>query len=61
MPRIKYKYRASTKEEFNKMYEIMCNDFESEREHWFYELKKGLELYTNKASWIHRVVQLLNK
>jgi hypothetical protein len=61
MPRIKYKYRASTKEEFNKMYEMMCNDFESEREYWFYELKKGLEPYTNKASWIHRVVQLLNK
>jgi len=40
---------------------MMCNDFESEREYWFYELKKGLEPYTNKASWIHKVVQLLNK
>ena len=25
------------------------------------ELKKGLEPYTNKAKWIHSVVQLLNK
>jgi hypothetical protein len=61
MPNISYKYRANTKEEFDKMYEIMCNDFEVERVFWFNKLKEGLKKYDNKANWIHRIVQLLNK
>lgn len=61
MPRIKYKYRASTKEEFVKIYEIMCNDFEAEREYWFNSLKDGLLDYTSKEEWIFNIVTLLNK
>lgn len=60
MPKIDYKYRASTKEEFVKMYETMCNDFESEREYWFYKLKNSLEIFTNKEEWIYEIVNLLN-
>ena len=60
MPRIKYKYRASTKEEFQKVYETMCNDFESEREYWFNSLKDGLQDYTNKEEWIFEIVNLFN-
>ena len=61
MPRIKYKYRASTKEEFQKMYETMCNDFEAEREYWFNSLKDGLDDYTNKEEWIFEIVNLFKK
>lgn len=61
MPRVSYKYRANTKDEFNKMYELMCNDTESEREYWFNKLKEGLHKYTNKASWIQHLIILFNK
>jgi hypothetical protein len=60
MPNISYKYRANTKEEFDKMYEKMCNDFEAERVFWFNKLKEGLKKYDNKANWIHRIKLLLN-
>jgi len=61
MPRIPYKYRASTKEEFDKMYEIMCNDFEVERQYQFKLLKSALLKYDNKREWILEIVNLLNK
>jgi hypothetical protein len=61
MPRLNYKYRASTKEEFNKMYDIMCNDFEVERQYQFNLLKKELLKFNNKANWIHRIKLALNK
>ena len=43
-----------------KVYEIMCNDFESEREYWFNTLKDGLKNYTNKEEWIYEIVNLFN-
>jgi hypothetical protein len=61
MPRLNYKYRASTKEEFNKMYDVMCNDFEVERVFWFDKLKEELKKYDNKENWIHRIKLVLNK
>ena len=61
MPRLNYKYRASTKEEFNKMYDVMCNDFEVERQYQFNLLKKELLKFNNKANWIHRIKLVLNK
>ena len=61
MPRIPYKYRAGTKEEFDKMYEIMCNDFEIERQYQFKLLKSALLKYDNKREWILEIVNLLNK
>ena len=60
MPRIPYKYRASTKEEFDKMYDIMCDDFEVEREYQFNLLKDALQQYTNKEEWIYEITTLLN-
>lgn len=60
MPRLDYKYRANSKEEFNSIYEIMCNDTESEREFWFYKLKKQLEPFTNRSNWIIKMVNLFN-
>ena len=60
MPNISYKYRANTKEEFDKMYEKMCNDYEVERIFWFNKLKESLKKYDNKANWIHRIKLLLN-
>jgi hypothetical protein len=61
MPRLNYKYRASTKEEFNKMYDVMCNDFEVERQYQFNLLKKELLKFNNKTNWIHRIKLVLNK
>jgi len=61
LPNISYKYRASTKEEFDKMYEKMCNDDEVERVFWFDKLKEELKKYDNKANWIHRIKLVLNK
>ena len=61
MPRIPYKYRANTKEEFDKIYETMCDDFEVEREYQFKLLKEALQPYTNKEEWIYEITNLLNK
>ena len=61
LPKIDYKYRANTKEQFNEMYEIMCNDFEVERQYQFKLLKSALLKYDNKREWILSIVNLLNK
>lgn len=61
MPGIKYKYRANTKEEFDKIYETMCNDFEVEREHNFKLLKEALQQYTSKEQWIYEITNLFNR
>jgi len=61
LPKVNYKYRANTKEEFNKMYEIMCNDFEVERQYNFNKLKEALLVYDNKIEWVKSIVNLLNK
>lgn len=61
LPKINYKYRANTKEEFNKMYEIMCNDFELERQYNFFNLKNALQQYNNKEEWIYEITNILNK
>jgi hypothetical protein len=61
LPKIDYKYRANTKEEFNKMYEIMCNDFELERQYNFFKLKEALQQYSSKEEWVYEITNILNK
>ena len=43
------------------MYEIMCNDFEVERQYNFNKLKEALLVYDNKMEWVKSIVNLLNK
>jgi hypothetical protein len=61
LPKIDYKYRANTKEEFNKMYEIMRNDFELERQYNFFKLKEALQQYSSKEEWVYEITNILNK
>jgi hypothetical protein len=61
LPKVDYKYRANTKEQFNEMYEIMCNDFEVERQYNFTKLKDALQQYSSKEEWIYKITNLLNK
>jgi hypothetical protein len=61
LPKVDYKYRANTKEQFNEIYEIMCNDFEVERQYNFNKLKEALLVYDNKMEWVKSIVNLLNK
>ena len=60
-PELEYKYRASTKEEFDNVYEIIKLDSFEEKEKEFYNLKFFLQRFTSREKWIGKIVSVLNK
>lgn len=55
-----YKYRASTKAEFDNVYEIIKLDSAEEKEKEFYNLKLFLQKFTIKEKWIGKIINILN-
>jgi hypothetical protein len=57
---VDYRYRASSKNEFKKIYELILSDSESVHTNEFYKLKEYLKKYDDKSRWTTDVVNLFN-
>jgi len=57
---VDYRYRASSKNEFKKIYELILSDSESVHTNEFYKLKEYLKKYDDKSRWTTGVVNLFN-
>jgi hypothetical protein len=55
MPEIEYKYRVSTKNEFDECIKQILNDSHEERLYWWNKLKDFMQKYNNKEEWIDKI------
>jgi uncharacterized membrane protein len=59
MKKIKYRYRAMNKKQFDYQYlKILEDGFEKNKKE-FDRLKVGLEKYTDKEKWIQEIIKIL--
>ena len=54
-PEVPYKYRVSTKNEFDEMIKQMVKDSYNEREENWLNLKNYMKKFDNKEEWIDKV------
>ena len=55
MPELVYKYRVSTKNEFDECVKQILKDSCEERYKWWKKLKDFMKKYDNKDEWIDKV------
>lgn len=55
---VEYRYRASNKEEFNKVYNLILSDKPEVHQKEFNRLKKYLKKFDNKKKWVENVKNL---
>ena len=55
MPELVYKYRVSTKNDFDECVKQIGKDSHEERLKWFTKLKDFMQKYDNKEEWIDKV------
>ena len=56
---LNYKYRAATKNEFDKMIKKMCNDSHEVRQEEFNKIKNWMKQFGSEEKWTNKVLDVI--